>query len=267
MSVEKWMQRLYPDPSSGDLVQKFVNKLEGLISPSDQILDLGAGAGQRNYYSFRGKVKQVVGVDLDPRVKENPLLDEGVVADIYELPFEDNRFDLAFAIYVLEHLQHPDRFAREISRVLRPGGHFLALTPNRYHYVSLLAALTPTRIHRWYNRKRGRSEEDTFPTYYRMNSRRTLRRQFEQGGFNTVQLSMIEVQPNYLTFCTPAFLLGAAYERLVNSTDWLSFCRVNIIATFRSCTRSEHKEHRANDRRDGASVVSYNQNDLPHMSA
>jgi SAM-dependent methyltransferase len=161
------------------------------------------------------------------------LLDQGVVANVYDLPFESNRFDVAFAIYVLEHVDNPERIVREIHRVLRPGGRFFALTPNRYHYVSLMAAHTPTRFHRWYNQRRGRSEDDTFPTHYRMNSRGALRRQFGTAGFDPLCLSTIEVQPNYLTFCTPAFLLGAAYERLVNSTKWLSFCRVNIIGVFR----------------------------------
>jgi ubiquinone/menaquinone biosynthesis C-methylase UbiE len=219
--------------------------VESCVQPSDEILDVGAGTGQLSSYAFKGEVKQMVGVDLDPRVTDNPLLDQGVVADVYQLPFESNRFDLAFAIYVLEHIREPDRLVREISRVLRPGGMFFALTPNRHHYVSLIAALTPTRFHRWYNRKRGRAEEDTFPTYYRMNSRRTLRRQFGQVSFHAVHLSTIEVQPNYLTFCTPAFLLGAAYERLVNSTEWLSFARVNIIAIF----RKEDKDNLARLRR------------------
>jgi hypothetical protein len=123
---------------------------------------------------------------------------------------------------------------REIRRVLRPGGRFLALTPNRHHYVSFAAAHTPTGFHRWYNCRRGRSDDDTFSTYYRLNSRRALRRHFGRAGFEAICLSTIEVQPNYLTFCTPAFLLGAAYERLVNSTKWLSFCRVNIIGVFRN---------------------------------
>jgi SAM-dependent methyltransferase len=175
----------------------------------------------------------MVGVDVDPRVRDNPLLDEGVIADAYQLPFQAESFDVAFAIYVLEHIEEPQTFVREIARVLRPGGVFLALTPNRLHYVSIVASLTPLGFHRWYNRRRGRPAEDTFPTYYRMNCRSVLERQFGQSGFETVQLAMIEVQPNYLAFCTPSFLLGAAYERLVNSTEWLAGFRVNIIAKFR----------------------------------
>lgn len=234
MTVATLQARLYPDPFTRDPVQQFVAELERYVGPEHEVLDLGAGAGQINHYSFRGRVARMVGVDLDPRVCQNPLLDEGRVGDIQEIPFVDNSFDIAFAIYVLEHLADPARFVNEVRRVLRPGGHFLALTPNRFHYVSVASTVTPTSFHKWYNKRRGRDEDDTFPTFYRLNTCQTLTRHFQAGGFETAHLRTIEVQPNYLKFSRLAFLLGAAYERLVNSTQLLSSLRVNIIAAFRN---------------------------------
>jgi SAM-dependent methyltransferase len=173
----------------------------------------------------------VVGVDLDPRVKENPLLDEAVVVEPGPLPFGDGSFDLVFAIYVLEHVNDPVGFAREIHRILKPGGLFLALTPNRYHYVSVIASLTPTVFHKWVNARRGIDLEDTFPTLYLMNTRRSLRRLFVRG-FNCVRMDTLEIAPNYLRFSTPTFLLGALYERIVNRFNWLAALRVNILCVF-----------------------------------
>lgn len=233
MSVRSWQERLYPDPATRDPVLLFLRTLEQIVRPEQEVLDIGAGAGELNRYQLKGRVRRIVGIDLDPRVRDNPLLDEGIVASADSLPFPDGSFDLAFSIYVLEHIREPAGFAREIARVLRPGGYFLGLTPNRYHYVSLMAALTPTSFHQWFNKRRGRAEDDTFPTWYRLNTRRALRRHFEASGLQLDRFSMIEVQPNYLKFSTPSFLLGAAYERLVNSTDWLAGLRVNIIALFR----------------------------------
>ena len=43
----------------------------------------------------------------------------------------------------------------------------------------------------------------------------------------------IEVPPNYLMFSLPTFLLGVAYERVVNAAAWLSAARVNFIGVFR----------------------------------
>lgn len=231
MNVQHWQDRLYPDRTSRDPVGRFVATLDRYLDPSCEVLDLGAGAGEKNPYAIKGRVKRLVGVDLSPRVLENPLLDEGVVADLTALPFADASFDLAFSIYVMEHIRDPKRFAQEVARVLKPGGRYLSLTPNRYHYVTLVSSLTPSRFHTWLNQRRGRAERDTFPTAYRLNTRRDIKRHFAQAGLETVDLTTIEVQPNYLTFSTPTFLAGAVYERLVNATDLFAALRVNIICT------------------------------------
>lgn len=234
MKVSALSERLYRDPLTRDPVKQFVRVLDEYVEPSHEVLDLGAGSGQLNTYALRGRVRRIVGVDLDERVRDNPLLDEGIVAPVESLPLADNSFDLAFSIYVLEHLSDPPAFVGELRRVLRPGGLFLALTPNRYHYVALAASATPTGFHKWYNKRRGRDEEDTFPTCYQLNTRRRLKREFVGGGFMPEELRMVEVQPNYLKFNAAAFLAGTAYERLVNSSDWFAPLRVNIIAIFRN---------------------------------
>jgi SAM-dependent methyltransferase len=45
-----------------------------------------------------------------------------VVGDAHFLPFRDNSFDRVFAFNVFEHLRDPKIAAREIHRVLKPGG-------------------------------------------------------------------------------------------------------------------------------------------------
>jgi len=51
--------------------------------------------------------------------------------DARELPFEDGRFDLVFAAYLLNVLSDEDagEAAREARRVLAPGGRLVAVTP------------------------------------------------------------------------------------------------------------------------------------------
>lgn len=239
MSVKAWQDYLYPSESRIDAQREFLSELEHHLQPHQHVLDLGAGAGELCRYELKGRVKRLVGIDLDPRVTSNPLLDEGVIGDLCQLPFPDQSFDVAFAIYVLEHIAEPDRFIAEVSRVLKPGGTFLCLTPNRFHYVSLIASLTPHSFHEWINKRRGRDEEDTFPTCYRLNTRRSLTRHFSHVGCRPVSLNLIETQPNYLMFSTPTLLVGAAYERLVNSTKLLTDLRVNIIGAFRKAGVTE----------------------------
>ena len=231
--VESMRQRFYPDRMRRDPVATFVQRVEREVKPTDRVLDLGAGSGELSAYGLRGRVRGMIGVDLDPRVRSNPLLDAGLRADIYALPFRDASFDVVFSIYVLEHVDRPAALASEIQRVLKPNGVCLALTPNVFHYVTLASRLTPTSFHRWINAQRGRAPEDTFPTRYRLNSARALRRLFGAAGLTTEAIDAIEVQPNYLTFSAFAYAAGVVYERLVNASDFCAALRVNLIGVFR----------------------------------
>jgi SAM-dependent methyltransferase len=46
-----------------------------------------------------------------------------------ELPFHDGTFDGVFSFSVLEHVRDPFRCAREVIRVLKPGGELLCAVP------------------------------------------------------------------------------------------------------------------------------------------
>lgn len=236
--VSSLQHRFYPDAVKRDPVATFMRRVEAAVEPGHRVLDLGAGAGAMNGYALKGFVRQIVGIDLDPRVSLNPLLDAGLRADFYALPFRTGSFDVVFSVYVVEHVARPDALAAEIARVLRPGGMCLVLTPNLFHYVTLMSRLTPTTFHRWVNQRRGRALDDTFPTSYRLNSRRALGRHFRAAGLEVVAIDSIEVQPNYLTFHPIAYACGVGYERLVNATDLLSGLRVNLIGSFRKAARS-----------------------------
>ncbi len=39
------------------------------------------------------------------------------VDDVYELPFEDNSFDTVLSSHTMEHLEHPQKFYKELKRV------------------------------------------------------------------------------------------------------------------------------------------------------
>ncbi len=232
--VQRLRDRWYPDERQRDPVSYMRLALDEFTAPEFEVIDIGAGAGEVNIYDLRGKVRRVVGVDLNRRVLTNPLLDEAKIGDIAAIPCPDQSFDLAFSIYVLEHVEDPGAVARELNRILRPGGVFLALTPSRWHYVSIIGGVTPTLFHEWFNeRVRGREREDTFPTTYRMNSRKALRNTFECAGFDTVRIEAFEVCPHYLQFNTVSFVAGAIWERCVNRLEFLAPLRVNLLGVFR----------------------------------
>lgn len=229
-------RRFYPDQQKNWDDWLFRDRILSAIDRDTRLLDLGAGAGIVQAMNFRGLAQHVCGVDLDPRVAENPFVDEGRVSDAGEIPYPDASFDVVIADNVMEHLDHPEQVFGEIARVLRPGGKFLFKTPNRNHYMPLIARMTPHRFHQWINRLRGRHETDTFPTRYLCNSPSQVRRITVNSGLQLENLELIEGRPEYLRITTPTYLVGLAYERLVNATPLLAQFRIVLIATLTKST-------------------------------
>ena len=206
--------------------------------PDTVVLDLGAGAGIVKEMHFKGLCARVCGVDLDPRVMENPHLDDARVSDAGEIPYEDGTFDVVFADNVMEHLADPEGVLTEIRRVLKPGGHLLFKTPNKYHYMPLIARWTPHWFHEFYNKLRGREAEDTFPTLYRLNSEGTTKRMAAKTGFQVIRTELIESRPEYLRLTALTYFCGFLYERLVNWVPPLRMFRIVLLAQLRKSEES-----------------------------
>jgi len=221
---------LYPAHADSWDEDMFRRAILDRLRPEYEILDLGAGAGIVEQLQFRGLVACVAGVDPDPRVLDNPHLDEAAVGVGERIPFEDDRFDLVVCDNVVEHLEDPGAVFREVGRVLKPGGHFLLKTPNKHHYVALAASLTPHWFHQKYNARRGREEVDTFPTTYLANTPRDLERHARAAGMRVEDVDLIEGRPEYLRLTAPTYVAGFVYERIVNATERLAPVRVVMIA-------------------------------------
>lgn len=237
VGVVRWIDRYYYEKFQNHWDDAlFRERVLDYLRPDLELLDIGAGAGIVPEMNFRGLVKKVCGVDPDVRVKQNPYLDEGKQGFGESIPYPDECFDLVLADNVLEHLASPKMVFEEIARVLKPGGVFLGKTPNRHHYMPFIAQMTPFWFHRWVNRKRGRKEIDTFPTRYRANTHKDLRRLAKGAGLTVQSIQLIEGRPEYLRLSAITYLFGLFYERLVNASDILAPFRILIIAVFRKPT-------------------------------
>jgi len=102
------------------------------VRPEDSVLDLGAG-----YCEFINSIhaNQKFALDLNPATARHAA--EGVVvlsqdvARDWDVP--SNSVDVVFTSNFLEHLETKALVVhclREVARVLRPGGRFIALGPN-----------------------------------------------------------------------------------------------------------------------------------------
>jgi SAM-dependent methyltransferase len=166
----------------------FLENVHRLLPAQGRVLDYGAGRGKyrgkgpmETLIDFRGPSREVVGFDVDPAVRENSFLDRAEVGDgITPLPFPDASFDLIVSLAVFEHIPNAEHTARELARVLKPGGWLCALTPHSASYVAIASRIVPNSAHKKalsYLKIR-REGDDVFPTHYQMNTLTGLRRLF-----------------------------------------------------------------------------------------
>ena len=225
-------KRYYPD-NSKDGTLFFYNWLRSYVRSVFVILNVGAGSTSfRKIRSLKGEVQKVVGADIDNEVLNNEDLNEAFIIENDTLPFGDNTFDLAWADFVFEHIEKPEIFLKEVYRVLKPGSSFFFRTPNKYHYVSIFALMTPYQIHKLIaNRIRCLPDKahEPYPTYHRLNSRKEIIDQAKSAGFRKVELRFVEAEPSYLMFHSVPFLVGVLYEKTVNRFSSLSGIRANIF--------------------------------------
>lgn len=109
----------------------FKDKLLYIAKNCHDILDVGGGRPfQKRLENYKEALagKNYITLDIDPATKPN------VVGDAQAMPFKDGSFDAILHIYVFEHLCEPGKAAREIHRVLRPGGYMLGVIPFIHPY-------------------------------------------------------------------------------------------------------------------------------------
>jgi SAM-dependent methyltransferase len=95
-----------------------------------RLLDVGCGTG--GTLERLRPLGRVVGLDLEPLAlafcRERGHSDL-ICGSATALPFADGAFDVVLALDVLEHIPDHEAAAREIARVLAPGGYALVTVP------------------------------------------------------------------------------------------------------------------------------------------
>jgi SAM-dependent methyltransferase len=230
-SDHKIILKLQPEASIGgysafDGTIEFYGRVKSLVHSQMRVVDFGAGRGawfeddqsryRREMRLLRGSVLEVIGCDVDEAVLSNRAVDRAlIIRPQTRLPFEDSSMDMVVADYVFEHIADPAWLAGEFGRILKPGGWICARTPTRYNYVSVAARFIPNLKHARLLRhvQPGRKAEDVFPTVYRLNSRRSIRKYFN---------AMLFQDHSYIYSCEPQYFFGSriAY-RVMQFTHWL----------------------------------------------
>jgi len=103
------------------------------------VLDFGAGTGSLTRCLLQlNRFRAVTAADLMERPVDMKV--GWIRADLNDpLPTAGESFDTIIAAEVIEHLENPRAMAREVFRLLKPGGLAVVTTPNNESWRSLLS--------------------------------------------------------------------------------------------------------------------------------
>jgi len=137
------------DPAAYGKNGAFVPGLAGGViewlaaQPGERVLDLGCGDGQLTQKLIAAGAS-VTGVDASADMVVAARA-RGIAADLARaesLPYADASFDGVFSNAALHWVQDQDAMMREVKRVLRPGGRFVAEMGGQGNIAAIRVALT-----------------------------------------------------------------------------------------------------------------------------
>lgn len=118
------------------------------IHTESKILDFGAGAGYMcqkigNYFKSQGMQpkEHIFACDIEINNFQYPDIECRKISTDSMIPYDDESFDLIYAIEVMEHLRRPYDFIDQAYKKLKKGGWLVFSVPNILHFKSRLQFL------------------------------------------------------------------------------------------------------------------------------
>lgn len=184
MATQTW------DPLAYERNGAFVHELAGGVlewlhpQPGEYVLDLGCGDGQLTQ-RIAASGAHVLGVDASAEMvaaaRERGIEAEHAKAE--ELPFRDATFDAVFSNAVLHWVRDQDAMMRQVHRVLKPGGRFVAEMGGHGNIAGIhVALMTVLERHGFGEREK---TENYFPTAESYAAR------LGKHGFDVQQIALI----------------------------------------------------------------------------
>lgn len=151
---------LSPQPLAERIVRRYLNPPAGTAYPLEyafhllgdisnlHVLDFGCGAGENSVILARRNARVTafdISHELLSHAKRICIGPKWFVGSAHQLPLPDASVDVVFGIMILHHLDL-DLCAKEISRVLKPGGRAIFSEPVRtLKIIKVIRACIPYR--------------------------------------------------------------------------------------------------------------------------
>lgn len=134
-SIPHLPQLLESETERRKKVKYLLRELNPLLTHETTYLEVGAG-DCKVALEVAGNVKKVFVIEASDELVKNIVTPDNfelIVGDSTEISMPDNSIDVVFSNQVMEHL-HPDDAMEQLQhiyRILRPGGKYFCMTPNR----------------------------------------------------------------------------------------------------------------------------------------
>lgn len=211
---------------------KYDQQIDGWLADTRAmpVLEVGVGPGQMSVALARRGIS-TYGIDVSMEwlvvakhwLRQNGVTPQLAAALAENLPVATGSVASYISLDVIEHVGDQDRFVAELARVLRPGGHYALVTPNRYslatepHVGVWGVGYLPRRLQAPWVRLRAGIDYDYTRLLGSGETRRLFRR---QGGLEPL-LSFPPIAPEEIALFTPLKAgLARAYNRL---SSWRVF--------------------------------------------
>ena len=212
-----WGRRLHHGNYDANL--RFLEKTE-ILTNELHLLEVGSGNGGL-LHELRSQGYDVQGVEINAEAIAHSREQYGELplfkVDSHKLPFPDGVFDVVMSFDVFEHIPDSDAHLTEVDRVLKPGGRYVFVTPNKW-----LNSVFETIRHRSFTRW----QRD----HCSLHSYRQLRTRFRSHGYE-IAFFDIPVVTDYFRAKLRRFTgpLGPAMLRVADPDRFPIWFRTNFF--------------------------------------
>lgn len=187
LQVADWRRRCREQYQAGaarrQVLHDLVDESIEAMPAGATVLDIGCGKGFDGESALQESLARsagsFLGVEPDPSFHAPDYFTAAYCTTLERAPIAGGSVDVAYAVFVLEHVARPEPFWSALFDVLSPGGVFWGFTVDARNYFSVASRLLQRmNAKEWYlDRLYGRRGEDryeTFPTCYLANTPRAV---------------------------------------------------------------------------------------------